>query len=216
MSKIGDLVKFEDIADPTYDVREIKRGEIYYIDLEDIGYGSRFVQTKTRPGLIIQNDTGNLHAATVIVALLTTSLKKDYPFQYRFTLNGRQSVIMFEQIMTIDKFRVLEKVGVLDKDQLREADKRLMHSLQLDRFSMENILDFEVDSVISKRTKTGEEIYFEISVYFEHGQKEDLRVLLDSMREYDDTITRDIGLMELKEKFNCCKGLHWLFSHCDY
>lgn len=134
-----------------YDDREIKRGEIYFINLEDIGYVSKHILSKTRPALVIQNDVGNARGQTIIVALLTTTYKKPYPFQYHINLNNRESVILFEQIMSIDKARLMDKIGELTYQQMKEAEEKLMFSLQLNKFSLENIQDIEINSVITKK-----------------------------------------------------------------
>lgn len=212
MATIGQTAKnIADLAnDNYYDDRVFKRGDIYYLDLEDIGYGSKYVQTKTRPALIIQNDVGNLHSGTLIVALLTTSFKKPYPFQYCFSLNGRDSVIMFEQVMTVDKFRMLEKCGELSFQQMKDAEEKLMYSLQLNRMSLENIVDFDVISVVSEKNRNDEIIYFKFEVKFENNLKSIINIELNKLREFDPTIGRDTDFDELKEIFDCCRGLHWL------
>ena len=112
--------------------RAFHRGEIYYINLEGVGTGTKFIQQKTRPALIIQNDLGNTNAFTVIIALMTSTYKRGYPFQYIFRFSdNRESVVMFDQIMTIDKTRILGKIGQLSPKQMKEAEQRLMYSLQL-------------------------------------------------------------------------------------
>jgi mRNA interferase MazF len=105
--------------------RILRRGEIYYINLEGVGTGTQFIQQKTRPALIIQNDLGNRNAFTVIIALMTSTYKRGYPFQYIFRFSeDRESVVMFDQIMTIDKTRVLGKIGQLSPKQMKEAEER--------------------------------------------------------------------------------------------
>lgn len=212
MATIGQSAKnLAELAnDNYYDDRIFKRGEIYYLDLEDIGYGSKYVQTKTRPALIIQNDVGNVHSGTLIVALLTTSFKKSYPFQYLFKLNDRESVIMFEQIMTVDKFRMLEKIGELTPKQIKESDEKLMYSLQLNRLSLDNILDFDVLGVVSEKTRTGELCYFKIEISFENYQKTLIHIDLKKIQEFNSSISKDIDFDELKKLLDCCKGLHWI------
>ena len=210
MSAIGDVSNATLIQDTNYDDRDFKRGEIYYVDLDELGYVSTHVQGKMRPALIIQNDGGNLHGGTIIVALLTTVRKKDYPFQYRFMLNGRESVIMFEQIMTIDKYRLKEKTGELTYQQTNEAEQALMYSLQLNRLSLENIIDFEVLSVINKKTKSTEFTYFEIVVHFEKSVDKIVTISLEKLVQFNKKITKDIEFDELKKLLDNCKGLHWL------
>ena len=89
----------------------IKRGDIFYADLRPV-VGSE--QGGVRPVLIIQNDTGNKHSPTVICAAI------------------KDSVILLEQIRTIDKTRLKEKVCHLDQDVLKKIDKALLISFSLD------------------------------------------------------------------------------------
>lgn len=212
MSTLGEITNLSDAFDVEYDNRTIKRGEIYYVDLEDIGYGLRHIQTKTRPALIIQNDIGNLHSDNVIVALITSVRKKDYPFQCSFTLNGRNSVIMFEQIMTLDKFRIKERAGELTYQQMKEAEQKLMYSLQLNRLSFNNIVDFEVVSVIMKKTRTDESVYFEIAIYFEYENNTYVNISLEKLQQFNDAITEDTNFDTIKKLLDNCQGLHWIFT----
>lgn len=195
------------------DDRDIKRGEIYYIDLEDIGYGSRFIQVKTRPGLIIQNDIGNLHSQTVIVALMTTSIKKPYPFQYRLHFNNKDCAIMFEQIMTIDKFRIMDKIGQLTPTQMHEAEKCLAHSLQLNQLSLENIIDFDIESVTTRKTASGTYTYFEFKIQTNQPNPIKIDISLEDMQDYDKIINASTPFTTIKQLFDNCKGLHWLITH---
>lgn len=215
MSKIGESSKALSELSDVYDDRNFKRGEIYYLDLSDAVYASSYVTNKTRPALIIQNDIGNLHSPTTIVALLTTHIKKPYPFQYFFNLNGRDSAIMFEQIMTVDKFRILEKCGELNAKQIKEAEDNLMYSLALNRLSLENVSGISVNSVVSKLTRTGQYIYFEIEIHFENNVNKIIQITLDNLRLFDDTITENSTLDDLEKKLDCCRGLHWLAKYND-
>jgi mRNA interferase MazF len=214
MARIAESTNIADALDTTaYDDRIIKRGEIYYVDLEDTAYGTRYLQTKTRPALIIQNDIGNDRSATVIVALITSKFKKPYPFQYRFTLDGRESVLLGEQLMTLDKFRVLEKFGELSYQQMQEAEKAIMYSLQLNRLSLENVQDINVTSMITEKTRTQTTIYFTIIINFTNNQYKEIKVSLNKLQTYDSTITQNIDFDELKKKLDCCRGLNWLTNN---
>lgn len=196
-----------------YDDREIKRGEIYFIDLDNIGYISKHILAKTRPALVIQNDVGNARGQTVIVALLTTTNKKPYPFQYHITLNNRESVILFEQIMSIEKGRIMDKIGELTYQQMKEAEEKLMFSLQLNRFSLENVQDIEINSIITKKTKFEETIYFEIEIKFAYNQTKIINIKLENLKKFNKNITKDIDFIELKNMLDCCKGLNWLVNN---
>ena len=218
MAKLADMTDLRDLYETEYDPREFKRGEVYYVDLEDIGYTSKHISNKTRPGLIIQNNKGNEMGHTLIVALLTTSDKKIYPFQYHVTLNNRKSIIMCEQIMTIDKYRVLEKLGELTPQQMREADKVLMYSLQLNKLSLENVSDISVVSVVTKKIKSTskkyqEKIYFEINIFFTNNQIEPIKIELETLQKFNPSITKDTDFDELKTMLDCCKGLSFLVNN---
>lgn len=112
----------------------IKRGDIYYADLRPV-VGSE--QGGVRPVLIIQNDTGNKHSPTVICAAITSKMNKaKLPTHVEIDAEKygiiKDSVILLEQVRTIDKSRLKEKVCHLDKDILQKIDKALLISLALD------------------------------------------------------------------------------------
>ena len=112
----------------------IKRGDIYYADLRPV-VGSE--QGGVRPVLIIQNDTGNRHSPTVICAAITSRMNKA-KLPTHVELDAKQyelvkdSVILLEQVRTIDKKRLKEKVCHLDCDILKKVDEALLISLELD------------------------------------------------------------------------------------
>ena len=109
----------------------IKRGELYYADLSPV-VGSE--QGGMRPVLIIQNDIGNRYSPTVIAAAVTSQLNKA-KLPTHIELKGgdyglpKDSVILLEQIRTIDKRRLKEKIGVLADETMKCADKALLISL---------------------------------------------------------------------------------------
>ena len=99
---------------------EIKRGEVFYADLSPV-VGSE--QGGTRPVLIVQNDTGNRHSPTVIAAAITSQTgKARLPTHINIPGGSvglsKDSVILLEQIRTIDKKRLREKMGHLDEDMM--------------------------------------------------------------------------------------------------
>ena len=112
----------------------VKRGDIYYADLSPV-VGSE--QGGLRPVLIIQNDIGNRYSPTVIAAAITSRLGKTrLPthidiFAERAGLS-RDSVILLEQIRTIDKRRLKEKMGHLDDDTMRVVNRAISISFGLD------------------------------------------------------------------------------------
>ncbi len=112
----------------------IKRGDIYYADLRPV-IGSE--QGGVRPVLIIQNDTGNKHSPTVICAAITSRMNKaKLPTHVELSASRyelvKDSVILLEQVRTIDKKRLKEKVCHLDCEILKKVDKALTISLELD------------------------------------------------------------------------------------
>ncbi|MCR5664236.1 MAG: type II toxin-antitoxin system PemK/MazF family toxin [Oscillospiraceae bacterium] len=111
----------------------VKRGEIYYADLSPV-VGSE--QGGTRPVLIVQNDTGNRHSPTVIAAAITSKLGKaklptHIELSCRSTGLNRDSVILLEQIRTLDKSRLRERMGRLDEDTMNAVNAALSVSFGL-------------------------------------------------------------------------------------
>lgn len=111
----------------------MKRGDIYYADLRPV-IGSE--QGGIRPVLIIQNDTGNLHSPTVIVAAITSKLHKaQLPTHVNVDSKRceliKDSVILLEQVRTIDKQRLKSPVCHLGEDMMEKVNKALQISLGL-------------------------------------------------------------------------------------
>jgi len=111
----------------------IRRGDIYYADLRPV-VGSE--QGGVRPVLIIQNDVGNKHSPTVICAAITSRMNKA-KLPTHVELNARRcdmiknSVILLEQLRTIDKQRLKEKICHIDQELQKRVDEALMISLEL-------------------------------------------------------------------------------------
>ena len=115
-------------------IENIKRGDIYYADLSPV-VGSE--QGGIRPVLIIQNDIGNRHSPTVICAAITSRMNKaKLPTHVEISAEQydivKDSVILLEQVRTIDKSRLKEKVCHLDRAVLERIDRALRVSLALD------------------------------------------------------------------------------------
>ncbi|HOV79680.1 MAG TPA: type II toxin-antitoxin system PemK/MazF family toxin [Bacillota bacterium] len=110
----------------------IKRGEIYLIDWSP-GRGSE--QAGLRPALVLQNDIGNKYSPTTIVAAVTTSSGKTYPFQVRIEPEecglSRPSKVLLEQILTVSKERLVKKIGQISPQKLYEVEKAIHNSLGL-------------------------------------------------------------------------------------
>ena len=113
-----------------------RRGDIYYADLNPV-CGSE--QGGKRPVVVIQNNIGNVHSPTLIVATITTKQdKRKYPTHYPIKENPaftEPSVIMLEQLRTIDKNRVLGYLGKIPPKEMLNVDKALMLSLALQQYT---------------------------------------------------------------------------------
>ena len=111
----------------------IRRGDIYYADLRPV-VGSE--QGGVRPVLIIQNDVGNKHSPTVICAAITSKMNKA-KLPTHVELSARQcdmvrdSVILLEQLRTIDKQRLREKICHIDENLQEKVNESLRISLEL-------------------------------------------------------------------------------------
>ena len=108
----------------------IKRGELYYADLSPV-VGSE--QGGIRPVLIVQNDIGNKYSPTVIVAAITSQINKakipthiELSSSYGLT---KDSVLLLEQIRTLDKRRLKDKIGTLDDKCMQDVNNALLISL---------------------------------------------------------------------------------------
>ena len=111
----------------------IRRGDIFYADLSPV-VGSE--QGGVRPVLVIQNDIGNKYSPTVIIAAITSQINKA-KLPTHIEINGKQyglpkdSVILLEQVRTIDKRRFIEKICKLDDEMMYKVNEGLMVSLGL-------------------------------------------------------------------------------------
>ena len=111
----------------------VKRGDIYYADLSPV-VGSE--QGGVRPVLIIQNDVGNRYSPTVIAAAITSQQEKtSLPTHIKINADGcglsKDSIILLEQVRTIDKRRLKEKMGALDMPSMTMVDRALSVSFGL-------------------------------------------------------------------------------------
>ena len=112
---------------------EIKRGHIFYADLSPV-VGSE--QGGVRPVLVVQNNIGNRYSPTVIVAAITSQIDKaKLPTHVEVSATKskleKNSVILLEQIRTIDKRRLQQWVADLDAELMQEVNEALMISLAL-------------------------------------------------------------------------------------
>ena len=112
----------------------IKRGDIYYVDLRPV-IGSE--QGGVRPVLIIQNDTGNRYSPTVIAAAITSQTgKARLPTHIALPVNencglNRDSIILLEQVRTLDKKRLRERMGHVEEQVMEKVDTAIAVSFGL-------------------------------------------------------------------------------------
>ncbi len=111
----------------------IKRGDIYYADLSPV-VGSE--QGGIRPVLIVQNDVGNRYSPTVIAAAITsrqskTNLPTHIPIEAKGCGLSKDSVVLLEQVRTLDKRRLKEKMGTVGVRAMQEINRALSVSFGL-------------------------------------------------------------------------------------
>jgi mRNA interferase MazF len=109
-----------------------KRGEIYLVSF-DPALGAEI--QKTRPALILQNDIGNLHSPVTIVAAITSNVQRQGPTSVLIKapeggLNV-DSVVLLNQIRTVDKRRLVKRLGLLRSATMKQADQAILISLAL-------------------------------------------------------------------------------------
>lgn len=115
-------------------MQSIYRGDIYYADLSPV-VGSE--QGGIRPVLIVQNDVGNRHSPTVIAAAITSRINKNR-LPTHIEVNARNyglakdSIVLLEQIRTLDKRRLKERMGHLDREAMERVDRAISISFGLD------------------------------------------------------------------------------------
>jgi len=109
----------------------VKRGDIFYADLSPV-IGSE--QGGVRPVIVIQNDVGNKYSPTIIIAAITSQINKAR-LPTHIEINApdfglpKDSVVLLEQIRTIDKKRLREKIGKFDDEMMRLVDEALKISI---------------------------------------------------------------------------------------
>lgn len=119
--------------------RKIRRGDIYYANLNPV-VGSE--QGGRRPVLIVSNDIGNTHSPTVIILPITSRVRTKAKLPTHTEVNNmegldKNSLILAEQIRTIDKQRLKEYVGVMSDSSMARVDKALAISIFLKGRTME-------------------------------------------------------------------------------
>jgi len=109
---------------------KVKRGDIFYADLSPV-VGSE--QGGVRPVLVVQNDVGNKYSPTIIIAAITSQMNKvKLPTHVEVSAEfglPKNSVVLLEQIRTIDKKRLREKVGFTDEFFMKKVNEALLKSV---------------------------------------------------------------------------------------
>ena len=160
--------------------RKIKRGDIYYANLNPV-IGSE--QGGTRPVLIISNDVGNKHSPTVIVAPITSRIHTKAKLPTHTLINDfegldKNSIILLEQIRTIDKQRLKQYLGMIPDNIVARVDKALAISVALEKTKA---TDVEVQCIRTNtlgQIKTAHTKRFTIIFVVEISRSEDIIVII--------------------------------------
>lgn len=111
---------------------EVRRGDVFLVDFNP-ARGSE--QAGLRPAVVVQNDVGNKHSPTVIVAAITTAIGRTYPFLVRLESGEsgleKESVVNAAQILAVDKSRLVRKLGSLSVEKMNKINQALKISLGL-------------------------------------------------------------------------------------
>ncbi len=105
-----------------------KRGDIYWVDL-DPTVGSEI--NKTRPALIVSNDDNNELSDRVIIAPITSTVRKVYPFEVQIELEAKPRKVLLDQLRCVDKMRLRKKMAFLDLKTMHLIDEAIKISLAL-------------------------------------------------------------------------------------
>ena len=119
--------------------KAIKRGDLVYLNFDPI-VGSE--QGGPRPAVVVQNDMGNKHAPTVIIAPVTSKKKKsNLPTHVKLTSHilERNSMVLLEQLKTVDKSRIDSYIGTLSDEEMKMIDKALRIRLAIGRYKKRSV-----------------------------------------------------------------------------
>ena len=186
---------------------DIKRGEVYLADLTDMTEKGTHLMKGKRPVLIVQNDIGNKHAPTTVVAVISASISKSYPMHQKVELD-RKSVVMFEQLFTIDKDRLEGKIGELSDGEIKTANDKLCLSLGLSKRDLGNIVAIEIQSKRTIETKRGKSTEVKIKVQFKNREVKMNLPLTDIQEEFG--VADDVGLVQLEEVIDSVDGVRFI------
>ena len=106
----------------------MKRGEVWWVNFDPAGGGEI---RKQRPSVIVSNDAANKHLNRVQVVPLTSQLGQIYPSEARITLNGKPGKAMADQLTTVSKERLLNRVGTLTPNEMRLIETAIKVQLNL-------------------------------------------------------------------------------------
>ncbi|EGT3606768.1 type II toxin-antitoxin system PemK/MazF family toxin [Clostridium perfringens] len=174
-------------------MRNYYRGDVYYANLGEKPKGSQDCeQYGIRPVIIIQNDIGNKFSPTVIVAAVTsqvgkTKLPTHVGLDWRYIGLERQSMVMLEQIRTLDKRKLMGYIGKLSPNDTKKLNNAALVSLQLQE--IENKIYEEIYEKIEQikfkedQFKFGVETRVQASEYFDRLTRE-RGVLMKDLEEY--------------------------------
>ena len=99
-----------------------RRGEVYWISFDpEIGHETK----KTRPCLIVSNDIGNEVSEIIIIAPITSKISKNYPYNVKAFINGKDAKVMLNQVRAMDKSRVGKIICSLDTSTMDAVDDAL-------------------------------------------------------------------------------------------
>jgi len=111
-----------------FDLKKLRRGEVYWVRL-DPTVGSEI--NKTRPSVIVSNNAQNRATSRFIVAPMTTSVTRIYPYEVAVTIKGAKSKVMLDQIRTVDYQRIGTKLGKLTNEEIEKINNVLRLVLEL-------------------------------------------------------------------------------------
>ena len=173
----------------------VKRGDMFYADL-GLVMGSE--QGGIRPVIIIQNDVGNKYSPTVIVATITSKLNKaklptHILISKKYGLK-EDSIVLLEQIRTLDKSRLKEKIGHADRYLLNKIDDALLTSVGISTNKEMNI-NKQINNRIKEEQRHDEEIVREMSKYINDQLNQRLNINNSSKKR--DCSTDDYGIYSM-------------------
>lgn len=191
------------VLSPKKDNGILRRGDIYYADLCGLEQSLGSEQTGRRPVLVIQNDVGNLHSPTTIVAILTTKIKRNLPTHVvirDFAGLAQTSAVCLEQIKTIDKSRLENYCGNIGNKMMQEIEQAICISLGTKRdtnYELEIVkrnLDNEIEDILDYIESTNYNVAQGYKIY---------RMLRERRKQRKDVLVELSQLQALTEAFEC-------------